>query len=97
MRFTGTVEKKMAIQALVDRQKSGYVRDFRLSDVIVFNIMGFALGLALSANPPFIGGFAPGMNIILVIVFGAILAFFNGMTYGWFGAIMPSTVAIMYL
>lgn len=76
---------------IFDRGKSGYVRDFNGLDVFVFNVMGFALGLALSTNPAFIGGFAPSANIVTVVLLGAILALANGLTYGWFGGMMPTT------
>lgn len=79
------------IQPVFDRGRSGYVRDFNTIDVFIFNVIGFALGLALSTNPPFIGSFAPSANIFVVLGLGAVLALFNGLTYGWFGGIMPST------
>ncbi|MDB5004398.1 MAG: putative amino acid permease-associated region [Mucilaginibacter sp.] len=77
--------------SLFDRQRSGYTREFSMLDVFIFNILGFSLGLALSSNPAYIGMFVPHSNILIVIGLGAILAFFNGLVYGWFGAIMPST------
>lgn len=77
--------------AVFDRQRSGYVRDFNAFDVFVFNVLGFSLGLALSTNPAFIGAFAPSSSLVLVLLLGAVLALVNGLTYGWFGAIMPST------
>lgn len=76
---------------MFDRRKSGYVRDFNTVDVFVFNVMGFALGLALSTNPPYIGSFAPDSNILVVILLGASLAICNGLTYGWFGGILQNT------
>lgn len=82
---------KNILKPVVDRQKSGYTREFNPLDVFLFNVMGFALGLALSTNPTFIGGFAPTANILIVICLGAVLAFLNGLIYGWFGAIMPNT------
>lgn len=83
--------KNQINKPLFDRHKSGYTREFNPLDVFIFNVMGFSLGLALSTNPPFIGGFAPNSNILIVIGLGAVLAFLNGLVYGWFGAIMPST------
>jgi amino acid transporter len=80
-----------AASPIFDRGRSGYVRDFNTLDVFIFNVIGFSLGLALSTNPSFIGSFAPSANIIIVLALGAVLAFFNGLTYGWFGGIMPST------
>src|ERR1700731_761918 len=77
--------------AIFDRARSGYVRDFNAFDVFVFNVVGFALGLALSTNPSFIASFAPNANLLIVVLLGALLALANGLTYGWFGAIMPST------
>jgi APA family basic amino acid/polyamine antiporter len=74
-----------------ERGRSGYVRDFNAVDVFIFNAFGFSLGLALSTNPPFIGSFAPSSNIVIVIVLGAALAVANGLVYGWFGGMMPST------
>jgi len=79
------------LKPVSDRQKSGYKRDFNPLDVFFFNVMGFALGLALSINPSFIGGFAPSSNILLVIILGGVLGLCNGLIYGWFGAIMPNT------
>lgn len=84
-------KKTFQIEPIHDRDKSGYTRDFNPWDVFIFNVMGFALGLALTTNPTFIGAFAPSANLVLVVVLGAILAFINGLVYGWFGAIMPST------
>src|SRR5688572_30043947 len=78
-------------QVMFDRQRSGYVRDFRPIDVFIFNSLGLSVGLALCTNPPFIGGFAPSANLVTVILLGAVLAVFNGLTYAWFGGIMPST------
>jgi amino acid transporter len=76
---------------IYDRQRSGYVRDFNVLDVFIFNVFGFSLGLALSTNAPFIGSFAPSSNVIIVLLLGALLAVLNGLTYGWFGGMMPST------
>jgi basic amino acid/polyamine antiporter, APA family len=79
------------VSSVFDRQKSGYVRDFNVIDVFIFNVFGLSLGLALSTNPAFIGGFAPSANVVYVVLFGALLALLNGLTYGWFGGFMPST------
>ena len=83
--------EQIDVKPVFDRPRSGYVRDFKTFDVFVFNTIGFALGLALSTNPAFIGSFAPSSNIVAVLVLGAVLSVFNGLTYGWFGGVMPST------
>ena len=85
------MKESQKIHSIYDRQKSGYRREFNPLDVFLFNVMGFALGLALTTNPAFIGSFAPNSDILWVIILGTILAFANGLIYGWFGAIMPST------
>src|SRR5688572_10615789 len=73
------------------RERSGYTRDFKALDVLVFNVVGFSLGLALSTNPPFIGAFSPGAVLGWVILSGALLALANGLVYGWFAGVMPAT------
>jgi APA family basic amino acid/polyamine antiporter len=85
------VNNSTPVKADVDRRRSGYVRHFNVFDVFVFNVMGFALGLALSTNPPFIGGFAPSANVVGLLSSAAVLALLNGLVYGWFGAMVPST------
>jgi APA family basic amino acid/polyamine antiporter len=74
---------------LAQRQKSGLVRGFRTIDVFVFNVFGYSLGLALTTNPVFIGGFAPRSNIYLVLAFGLLASVFSGFTYGTFASAMP--------
>jgi len=76
---------------LFARQRSGYARSFSALDVFVFNVMGFALGLAISTNPPFIGSFAPSADVVWVLILGAFLAVLNGLTYGWFAGAIPAT------
>ena len=73
------------------RARSGYTRDYNALDALVFNVVGFSLGLALSTNPPFIGAFSPGAMIGWVILSGAMLALANGLVYGWFAGVMPAT------
>lgn len=83
--------KKEIATPIHDRKRSGYVRSFKTFDVFLFNIMGFSLGLALCTNPAYIGVFAPNAELLIVILLGALLAFMNGLNYGWFSAVMPST------
>lgn len=71
------------------RRKSGWRREFGLLDVLIFNIIGYSLGVALTTNPVFIGGFTPHANIYVVLTFGAVAAILNGITYGLFAGAMP--------
>jgi amino acid transporter len=73
------------------RQKSGYIREFDTKDVFIINVLGYSIGLAVCTTPAFVGGFAPTAQLWLVVLLGATLAFFNGVTYGIFGGLMPST------
>lgn len=72
-------------------RKSGLVRQLNAFDVFLVNTFGYALGIAITINPAFIGGFAPSANIYLVLFFGLVAAIFNGVTYGLFSAVMPKT------
>lgn len=70
-------------------RKSGLTREFSALDLFVFNTFGYSLGLALTTNPPFIGGFAPGSNILLVLLFGFVASLVIGGVYGALSTAMP--------
>ncbi len=72
------------------RNKSGYIKEFNLFDVFVLNVLGYSIGLAVCTNPPFIAGISPTAGFAAVIFFGALLAVFNGITYGLFSGLMPN-------
>src|SRR6266704_797247 len=74
-----------------DERKSGLVRQLSAFDVFLINTFGYALGVAVTINPVFIGGFAPSSNIYLVLALGLAAALSNGFTYGLFSAMMPKT------
>jgi amino acid transporter len=78
-----------SIRTVFPRNKSGLVREFGLIDVLIFNILGYSLGVALTTNPVFVGGFAPAASIYVVLTLGMLVAFSNGMTYGLFAGTIP--------
>jgi APA family basic amino acid/polyamine antiporter len=81
---------RVETQIRFDR-KSGLVRQLSAWDVFLVNTFGYALGIALTINPVFIGSFAPSAKIYIVLALGLVAALFNGFTYGLFSAIMPKT------
>jgi APA family basic amino acid/polyamine antiporter len=78
-----------SIRTIFPRNKSGIVREFGFADVLIFNILGYSLGVALTTNPVYVGGFAPSANIYAVLTLGLVVAFLNGLTYGLFAGTIP--------
>jgi amino acid transporter len=71
------------------RGTSGLVKEFRLLDVFIFNVLGYGLGLVLAVTPTFLGNLYPSADIYLVLMVGVVLSISNGLTYGLFAAAMP--------
>ncbi|MFC1530430.1 APC family permease, partial [Gemmatimonadota bacterium] len=71
------------------RARSGLVREFRTIDVLVFNIVAYAIGLVLVVTPTTLGAVYPQANISIILSLGLILCLFNGVTYSLIGAAMP--------
>jgi basic amino acid/polyamine antiporter, APA family len=71
------------------RRSSGLIREFRPSDVFVFNTLGYALGLVLMVVPTFIAALWPEQNVLLVVTIGTALTIFNAAMYGYLAGVMP--------
>ena len=54
-----------ATRGLFVRQSSGLIREFRPSDVFIFNTLGYALGLVLAVVPTFVAGLWPEQNVLV--------------------------------
>lgn len=76
-------------QPLFVRNSSGFVREFNVWDVFVFNLLGYATGLSLATNPTVLGSLYPGAAIKPVLLFGLLASLFCGLNYGLFGAAFP--------
>jgi len=76
-------------RGLFVRQSSGLVREFRPTDVFVFNTLGYALGLVLAVVPTFMAGLWPEQNVLLVVTIGTVLTVFNAAMYGYLAGVMP--------
>jgi APA family basic amino acid/polyamine antiporter len=76
-------------RGLFVRQSSGLVREFRATDVFIFNTLGYALGLVLAVVPTFMAGLWPEQNVLLVVTIGTILTVFNAAMYGYLAGVMP--------
>ncbi len=74
---------------LFARKASGLVREFGFFDTFVFNTICYAIGLVLAVTPFFAGALFPDANMYLVLIFGTILALFNGWTYSMLSGTMP--------
>jgi basic amino acid/polyamine antiporter, APA family len=83
---TGAVPES---RGLFVRQSSGLVREFRPTDVFVFNTLGYATGLVLAVVPTFMAGLWPEQNVLLVVTIGTILTVFNAAMYGYLAGVMP--------
>ena len=62
-----------AARGLFVRQSSGLIREFRPSDVFVFNTLGYALGLVLAVVPTFAAGLWPEQNVLVIVTIGTLL------------------------
>jgi APA family basic amino acid/polyamine antiporter len=76
-------------RGLFVRQSSGLIREFRPTDVFVFNTLGYALGLVLAVVPTFIAALWPEQNVLLVVTIGTVLTIFNAAMYGYLAGVMP--------
>lgn len=76
-------------RGLFVRQSSGLVREFRATDVFIFNTLGYALGLVLAVVPTFMAGLWPEQNVLLVVTIGTVLTVFNAAMYGYLAGVMP--------
>jgi amino acid transporter len=76
-------------RGLFVRRSSGLVREFRATDVFVFNTLGYALGLVLAVVPTFMAGLWPEQNVLLVVTIGTALTVFNAAMYGYLAGVMP--------
>jgi amino acid transporter len=74
---------------LFARKASGLVREFSFFDSFVFNVIAYSVGLVAALTPFFAGAVFPGANIYLILVLGAVLTIFNGLTYGMLAGVMP--------
>jgi APA family basic amino acid/polyamine antiporter len=83
---TGAVPES---RGLFVRQSSGLVREFRPTDVFVFNTLGYATGLVLAVVPTFMAGLWPEQNVLLVVTIGTILTVFNAAMYGYLAGVLP--------
>jgi basic amino acid/polyamine antiporter, APA family len=71
------------------RQSSGLVREFGVRDLLVYNLIAAAPGLAVAVLPLTIALVVPQDNLALVIVVGGILTIGNGLMYAYMSATMP--------
>jgi len=71
------------------RQSSGLVREFRPTDVFVFNTLGYATGLVLAVVPIFVAALWPEQNVLLIVTIGTALTIFNAAMYGYLAGVMP--------
>lgn len=76
-------------RGLFVRRSSGLVREFRPTDVFVFNTLGYATGLVLAVVPTFMAGLWPEQNVLLVVTIGTVLTVFNAAMYGYLAGVMP--------
>ena len=78
-----------AARGLFVRQSSGLIREFRPSDVFIFNTLGYALGLVLAVVPTFAAGLWPEQNVLLIVTIGTLLTLANAMMYGYLAGVLP--------
>lgn len=76
-------------RGLFVRQSSGLVREFRPTDVFVFNTLGYATGLVLAVVPTFAAALWPEQNVLLIVAIGTLLTIFNAAMYGYLAGVMP--------
>lgn len=72
------------------RKVSGVVQSMGFWDVVLFNLLGYGVGLSLATNPSLFGQFYPRANVALALLLGAILSLFFGMTHGLIGSLYPA-------
>ena len=80
-------------RGLFVRQSSGLIREFRPTDVFVFNTLGYALGLVLAVVPTFVAALWPEQNVLLIVTIGTVLTLFNAMMYGYLAGVLPRLVS----
>ena len=76
-------------EGLFVRQSSGLVREFRPTDVFIFNTLGYALGLVIAVVPTFVAALWPEQNVLLIVTLGTILTVSNALMYGYLAGVMP--------
>jgi basic amino acid/polyamine antiporter, APA family len=76
-------------RGLFVRQSSGLIREFRPTDVFVFNSLGYATGLVLAVVPTFAAALWPEQNVLLIVTIGTVLTIFNAAMYGYLAGVMP--------
>jgi APA family basic amino acid/polyamine antiporter len=76
-------------EGLFVRQSSGLVREFRPTDVFIFNTLGYALGLVIAVVPTFVAALWPEQNVLLIVTLGTILTISNALMYGYLAGVMP--------
>ena len=76
-------------RGLFVRQSSGLIREFRPTDVFVFNTLGYATGLVLAVVPTFAAALWPEQNVLLIVTIGTVLTIFNAAMYGYLAGVMP--------
>jgi amino acid transporter len=76
-------------ELLHSRQASGLVRAFRISDVFIFNTLGFAVGLVVSLTPSFLALQQPQADVQATLTIGFVACIFNGLLYADIAGIMP--------
>ena len=76
-------------RGLFVRQSSGLIREFRPTDVFVFNTLGYATGLVLAVVPTFAAALWPEQNVLLIVAIGTVLTVFNAAMYGYLAGVMP--------
>jgi APA family basic amino acid/polyamine antiporter len=76
-------------RGLFVRQSSGLVREFRATDVFVFNTLGYATGLVLAVVPTFAAALWPEQNVLLIVAIGTVLTIFNAAMYGYLAGVLP--------
>jgi basic amino acid/polyamine antiporter, APA family len=84
--ISGAVPKA---EGLFVRQSSGLVREFRPTDVFIFNTLGYALGLVIAVVPTFVAALWPEQNVLLIVTLGTILTISNALMYGYLAGVMP--------
>lgn len=76
-------------RGLFVRQSSGLIREFRATDVFIFNTLGYATGLVLAVVPTFVAALWPEQNVLLIVTIGTALSLFNAAMYGYLAGVMP--------
>ncbi|MBW3593515.1 MAG: APC family permease [Actinobacteria bacterium] len=76
-------------RGLFVRRSSGLIREFRASDVFIFNTIGYAPGIVFAVVPTFVAALWPEQNVLLIVTVGTLFTLFNAVMYGYLAAAMP--------